>query len=432
MRTINRELCVEIKEISALNPYSNNPRTHSKKQIKQIAESMRVFGWTNPILIDREGGIIAGHGRLEAANRLGLDRVPTICLEDMTDEQKRAYVLADNKLAENAGWDKGLLAIELQGLSEINLDFDITVTGFEMGEIDIILGELDETDSGEAETVPEIDPTLPTISQSGDLWVLGRHRLYCGDATDAESYARLMDGEGAQMVFMDPPYNVPIDGHVCGLGNVKHDEFAMAVGEMSEAEFTDFLKSVLCHLSDNSVDGSIHYICMDWRHVFELLSAGRDAYTELKNICVWNKANGGMGSLYRSKHEFVCAFKNGTAPHINNVQLGKYGRYRTNVWDYAGVNGFGADREDLALHPTVKPVALVEDAIKDCSNRGDIILDVFSGSGSTIIAAEKSGRRGFGMELDPKYVDVTLRRFRDLTGVEPIEERSGLPFNVLE
>lgn len=427
-----RDLQVETISVSALKPYPRNARTHSKKQIRQIADSMREFGWTNPILIDDQCGVIAGHGRLDAAKLLGLSEVPVIRLTDMTEAQKRAYVIADNKLAENAGWDRAVLAIEIQGLIQIDPLFDIEMTGFVMGEIDVLIGEQAvAADRAAADRQPEIDLNRPLIARLGDLWTLGRHRLLCGDATKPESFSRLLGGEKARMIFTDPPYNVRIDGHVCGLGSVKHDEFAMASGEMSEAEFTAFLKTVLGNLAADSADGAIHFVCMDWRHMHELLSAGRQVYADLKNICVWNKTNGGMGSLYRSKHEMVAVFKNGHAPHINNVELGKHGRYRTNVWDYEGVNTFGKERDALAIHPTVKPVQLIEDAILDCSDRGDIVLDAFCGSGSTLIAAERSGRRGFGLELEPKYVDATLRRFRELTGEEPIRG-DGMPLNLLE
>jgi DNA modification methylase len=429
-----RDLRVETVSVSTLKAYACNPRTHTKKQIRQIADSIRTFGWTNPILVDAEGGVIAGHGRLEAAKLLGIEHVPTIRLEDMSEAQKRAYVIADNRLAEIAGWDDDLLAVEFQALSEIDLDFDIEITGFETADIDSLIAGLNGANEGDdVDRLPDIDETAPPITRLGDLWLLGRHRLLCADATKAESYARLLAEEQAQMVFTDPPYNVPIDGHVCGLGSVKHAEFAMASGEMSETEFTGFLETVLGQLAAHSVNGAIHFVCMDWRHLYELLTAGRAVYSEIKNLCVWNKTNGGMGSLYRSKHELVAVFKAGKGPHINNVELGVHGRYRTNVWDYAGINTFGKDRDaELAMHPTVKPVALVEDAILDCSRRGGIVLDAFSGSGTTIIAAERSARRGFGLELDPKYVDATLKRFRALTGEEPVHADSGLTLGELE
>jgi len=350
-------LNIETRAVANLKPYANNPRTHSKKQIRQIAESIKTFGWTNPILIDDYGGVIAGHGRLEAAKLLGTSEAPVIRLSSMTPSQKRAYIIADNRLAENAGWDEDTLAIELQGLLDMDLDFTIETIGFETAEIDLILADAaNENASGDEEEVPQ-PSREPPVSRVGDLWLLGRHRLFCGDALEAASYEAVLGGAKAQAVFTDPPYNVRIDGHVCGKGAIKHDEFAMASGEMSDSEFADFLQRVCERLVEFSADGSMHFICMDWRHLYELLSAGRQNYTELKNICVWNKTNGGMGSLYRSKHELVCVFKNGTAPHLNNVELGRFGRNRTNVWDYAGVNSFGKERlNDLEAHPTVKPV----------------------------------------------------------------------------
>lgn len=428
-----RDLRIETVPVSSLKPYANNPRTHSKQQIGQLADSIREFGWTNPVLIDDENGVIAGHGRLEAARLLGLEAVPVIRLSRMTRAQKQAYLIADNRLAEKAGWDRGLLIVELQNLIEIDAEFDVTLTGFETGEIDVMIGEQAEAaDAKAADRLPEIDESAPVISRPGDLWALGPHRLLCGDATDPSSFAKLLDGERAQMVFTDPPYNVPVDGHVCGLGSVKHAEFAMASGEMSEAEFTAFLVKVLRNLARISADGAIQFVCMDWRHIFELLTAAREVPLELKNICVWNKTNGGMGSFYRSKHELVAVFRVGNGSHINNVELGKHGRYRTNVWDYAGVNTFGSERERLAIHPTVKPVKMIEDAILDCSHRGGIVLDAFSGSGSTIMAAERAGRRGYGLELAPRYVDATLRRWRDETGDAPVRVADNMPLFLLE
>ena len=425
------DLKVEYRDPKVLKPYDRNARTHSKKQIRQIADSIERFGWTNPVLIDGQDQIVAGHGRVAAAKRLGIEAVPTIRLETMSEVEIRAYVIADNRLAELADWDDEILAIELQALVE--LDFDVEVTGFETAEIDLLIDGLDVAGAiDDGDRIPEVDPSASRVTQAGDLWRLGRHRLLCGDATKRKSFERLMAGERAQMVFTDPPYNVPIDGHVCGLGRIRHAEFAMACGEMSEAEFTGFLETVLGHLAAHSADGALHFVCMDWRHVYELLSASRETYGEMKNLCVWAKTNAGMGSLYRSQHELVFVFKNGSAPHVNNVELGRHGRYRTNVWQYAGVNALGADRDDeLAMHPTVKPVALVADAIRDCSRRGDIVLDAFGGSGTTLIAAERAGRRGYAIEIDPLYVDVTLERFRATFGEEPVHEASGLTFSEL-
>jgi len=423
------ELRVTYQPISVLKPRTRNPRTHTKKQTRQIADSITRFGFTNPILVDNDNTIIAGHGRVEAAKNLQIDTVPVIYLADLSEAEIRAYVIADNKLAENAGWDRDLLAIELQGLFELNLDFDLTITGFEAPEIDILLNSQKSEKADLVDQIPKSNDR-PPVSRFGDLWLLGRHRLLCGDATKTDSFDMLLGEEKAQMVFTDPPYNVPIDGHVCGLGKVKHAEFAMASGEMSEAEFISFLQTVFTNLATFSSDGSIHYVCMDWRHTFELMSAARTTFSDFKNICVWNKTNGGMGSLYRSKHELVFVFKNGTSPHINNVELGKHGRYRTNVWDYAGVNTLGSERsEALAMHPTVKPVSLVADAMLDCSTRGGIVLDCFGGSGTTLIAAERVGRSAYLMEFDPKYVDTIIERYQQLTGDEALHAESKVSFN---
>ena len=399
---------------TALKPSTRNARTHSKKQIRQIADSIRAFGFTNPILIDGEQTVLAGHGRLAAARLLALEQVPCVRLERMTPAQKRAYVLADNKLALNAGWDEEILASELQGLLEIDVDFDIGVTGFSIPEIDSLIEGLNPEEPGDPaeDRLPEIDHGHP-ISRPDDLWHLGEHRLICGDALKAVTYEALLGDERAEMVFGDPPYNVPIDGHVCGSGSIKHREFTMASGEMSSAEFTEFLKIAFVHLADFSINGSIHFVCMDWRHMGEMLAVGQEVFSELKNLIVWAKDNGGMGSFYRSRHELIFAFKNGTAPHINSFELGQHGRYRTNVWEYRGVNSRGRDRlAELEMHPTVKPVAMIADAIKDVSRRGGIVLDPFGGSGSTLIAAEKTGRRARLAELDPVYVDCIIRRWQ--------------------
>lgn len=411
-------------ETSSLINDPSNARTHSAKQIAQIARSIESFGFNNPVLTDRAGKIIAGHGRVQAALKIGMERVPTIRLEDLNETQLRAYAIADNRLAELAGWDKEILAIELGELIELDLGCEITVVGFEMGEIDNLLDQA----SRPAEPEPEIPvaSNVPRISRRGDLWQAGRHLIFCGDALDPLSYRVLLSNEKAHLVFTDPPYNLPIDGHVSGLGRVKHREFVQASGEMSDNDFHNFLRVACENMRAASVDGAINFVCMDWRHIEALISVGRSVYSELKNVCVWVKPNGGMGSLYRSQHEFVAVFKAGRAPHRNNVQLGASGRYRTNVWAYGGMNSFQAGRADkLAMHPTVKPVGMISDAIFDCSVRGDIVLDPFAGSGSTLLAAERTGRTCRAMELDPGYVDVILSRFAMATGDSPINLTTG-------
>lgn len=409
---------IEFRAVQDLTPYPRNARTHSKRQVRQIAASIEEFGFTNPVLINAEGQIIAGHGRVEAAKLIDMSKVPAIRIEHLSEDQIRAYVIADNKLAENAGWDQEMLAIELETLISLETSFDVELTGFETCEIDLLIDEHRTlVEASKADEIPEPSENQEPVSKLGDLWLLGPHRLLCHDATDPMAYELLMQGDKARAVFIDPPYNVPIDGHVSGLGVIKHREFAMASGEMSSAAFAAFLSTVFENLAGVSVDGSIHYVCMDWRHMTEVLSAGDRAYTELKNLCVWAKTNAGMGSFYRSQHELVFVFKNGKAPHLNTFELGQFGRHRSNVWSYAGANTLKADRmSELQMHPTVKPVALVADAIRDVTKRGDIVLDSFAGSGSTLIAAEETGRRAYCIELDCLYVDTTIRRWQNLTG----------------
>jgi DNA modification methylase len=418
--------------VAALKPYARNARTHSRKQITKIAASIERFGFVNPVLIDEDHQIIAGHGRVAAAKRLGLTEVPVLRIEHLSEEEKRAYILADNRLAEDAGWDQELLAIELQGL--IDCDFAIEVTGFEACEVDIVLDDAAAANAPDHSLDDEIPPLAQrSITKLGDLWQLGGHRLLCGDALSAASYDLLLNGDQASLIFTDPPYNVPIDGHVSGLGKRQHREFGMGSGEMTPEQFQTFLQTVFGHLVAHSVSGSIHFVCMDWRHLGETLAAGESVYSELKNLCVWVKSNGGMGTFYRSRHELVFAFKNGSAEHINNFELGQHGRYRTNVWEYAGVNSFGRERDDaLAMHPTVKPMALVADALRDCSKRGQIVLDPFAGSGTTLVAAEKTGRRARVLELDPLYCDTIIRRWQTVTGKRAIHRASRQTFEERE
>jgi DNA modification methylase len=404
---------VETVSLDQLRPWPRNARTHSRKQIRQIAESIRRFGFTNPVLIDDENRILAGHGRVEAAREIGMTTAPCLRVDHMSAAEKRAYVLADNKLALNAGWDEELLALELKELMSADVEFSIDVTGFSIAEVDqLIDGLAPEEPNDPADDELSDLGEVPSRCQLGDVWRMGPHRLVCGDALDPDVVSILMEGDKAEMVFTDPPYNVEIAGNVSGLGKIQHREFAMASGEMTHGEFVAFLSAAFANLVAHSVDGSIHFVCMDWRHMGEMLEAGAANYAELKNLIVWAKDNGGMGAFYRSRHELIFAFKNGTAAHINSFELGQHGRYRTNVWQYRGVNTLKAGRlDELALHPTVKPVAMIADAIKDVSRRNGIVLDLFGGSGSTLIAAHKTGRRARLCELDPIYCDRILRRW---------------------
>ena len=386
-----------------IKPHPHNARTHSRKQIRQIADSIEAVGFASPVLIDEHGTLLAGHGRLEAAKLLAFKTVPAIVVDGLTEPRKRALLLADNRIAQNAGWNRERLAEEFISLPGLLLEdgLDITVTGFEPAEIDAVLTDFEDDGS---DPLDDLDPALlsePAVTRTGDLWQLGPHRLLCGDARDPTDLSALMGGDRAHMAFLDPPYNVRVRD-VGGRGQVKHREFAMASGEMSKAAFTDFLTDTLARASSVSVDGAVHFVCIDWRHIGELVTAGATVYGAMLNLIAWVKSNAGQGSFYRSQHELIGVFRVGHTPHLNAIELGRHGRSRSNVWKYAGANTFRAGRmDDLRAHPTVKPVALVADAIKDCTQRHAIVLDTFSGSGTTLLAAERVGRHARALELDP-------------------------------
>ena len=407
-----------------LKPWPGNPRTHSAKQLVHLKASIRKFGFTAPVLIDEDDQILGGHGRVQAATELGLPSIPTRLISGLTNAQKRAYVIADNKLAQLSGWDNALLRSEMEIL--IREDFDIETTGFSTAEIDLMLDGAEEPEGTDPDDLQEDDLTEEIVSSVGDLWNLGHHRLLCGDALTVEAYKAVMQSDKAEIVISDPPYNVPIAGHVGGKGKVKHKEFAMAAGEMSPKGFTAFLSACFAHTDAFSPSGAIHFYFMDWRHMREIQDAALPLFGQPRQVCVWVKDNGGMGTFYRSQHELVFVFKKGDAPHINNFELGQHGRYRTNVWSYAGVNTFtGKGHELLALHPTVKPVGLIADALRDCSNRKGIVLDPFAGSGTILVAAERTGRCARAIELDPQYVDVAIRRWQRVTGKHAVLAATG-------
>jgi DNA modification methylase len=416
--------------IGQIKPHPRNARTHSKKQIRQIADSIRAVGFAAPVLIDEDGVLLAGHGRLEAARLLGLKTIPAIVIDGLTEARKRALLLADNRIAQSAGWDRERLASELLTLPELLIEngLDITVTGFEPAEIDALVADFEDNASDPAD---ELDPSQlagPEVTRPGDLWQLGKHRLLCGDAREASHLNRLMGSERAHMAFLDPPYNVRVRD-IGGRGEVKHQEFAMASGEMSQSAFTSFLSDTLALAGSVSIDGALHFVCMDWRHIGELVDAGRVVYGAMLNLIAWVKSNAGQGSFYRSQHELIGVFRVGSAPHLNTIELGRHGRSRSNVWKYAGANTFRAGRmDDLRAHPTVKPVALVADAIKDCTHRNHIVLDTFCGAGTTLLAAERIGRQARALEIDPRYVDVAIRRWQAFTGRDAVHIDSGLAF----
>ncbi|MGI8705821.1 MAG: site-specific DNA-methyltransferase [Sphingomicrobium sp.] len=418
---------IEMRSSSDLKPDPRNSKLHPPKQLKQVMTSIEEFGWTNPILTDEAGSVLAGHLRLQAAKKLGIKQVPTIKLSHMTAAQKRAYIIADNRIAENGSWDPKLLALEHEAIQLLDPEFDLSLTGFDHDEIEVMFDNLLEPSE---DAVPAADPSKPAVSRLGDLWRLGDHLVLCGDALLPEPFERLLGSERAQMVIADGPYNLRINGHVSGKG--RHREFLMGSGEMTRAEFTAFLRTAFSNLIRFSCDGSIHFLFMDWRHLREMLDA-TDQYAELKNLVCWKKGSAGLGTFYRSQHELIFVTKNGKGHHDNNFGLGEKGRHRSNVWDYPGLSGWTAEREsELAMHPTVKPVAMIADAIRDCSRKGSIILDCFGGSGTTLIAAEQTGRKARLIELDPLYVDVIIRRFEAATGGKAVLEQDGRRFDQLQ
>ena len=430
---MNNILNVEYVDIQNIKIYASNAKMHDDKQIQQIAKSIEQFGFNNPLLVDENYELIAGHGRLEAAKLLKMSSVPIIRLTHLSSAEKKAYRIADNKLTENGRWNEDLLKLEFSEIEKLcfdtNEDFSLDITGFSMPEIDLIIQGAPKPSKIDAElnSLPYV-PEDELISEPGDVWLLGSHRIICGDSLKAETFDTLMQGKKASMIFTDPPYDLPVK-NICGQGKIKHKEFAFASGEMNEQEFVDFLKNSMKNLAENSVSGSVHYICMDWRHILEIVTASKSVYEKMLNLVVWCKQNGGMGSFYRSQHELIFVFQKGKASHINNVELGKHGRYRTNVWNYAGVNSFGHNQACLKLHPTVKPVEMIEDAILDASKRGDLILDAFLGSGSTLMAAEKTHRICYGVEYEPLYIDTIIRRYFSLTGIWAVHGSTGLTYD---
>ena len=419
---VSRDLSPRLVVTASCKPLGRETRKHPPQQVCKLAASLERFGFVLPILVDAETRVVAGWGLVLAARRLELEEVPAVCLSDLSEADVRALRLALNRLAEDSAWDHAELSVEFSEILECDAQIDLTASAFEVGEIDALL---DDQGFDEEDELPPMNGA-EAVTRNGDLWVLGDHHLLCGDALNADSYDRVLGNEKAQLVFTDSPYNVPIANHASGLGAIKHADFAMASGEMSSAEFQAFLRTALGHAASHSVDGAIHYVCMDWRHLRELQAAGDEVFSALLNLCVWNKSNAGMGSLYRSKHELILVFKVSKAPHINNVGLGRYGRHRTNVWDYLSQNTLSGSRKGkLALHPTVKPVALIADAIRDCSNRGGLILDPFGGAGTTVIAAERTGRRARVIELNPVFVDVSIERWQRLTGDAALHAETG-------
>jgi DNA modification methylase len=425
------EIQIEHRAVADLVLDARNPRQHSQRQVTQLADSIREFGFVMPVVADEKGQVVIGHGRVLAAKKLRMPRIPVIEIRHLSPAQLKALRLADNRLAQHAHWDERLLGESLLELKQLDPDFDLSVTGYSLPEIDLAIQQLsevaveDDDGAGSKTGVP--------VCRIGDVWELRGHLLHCGDATSDAAFATLMNDEHADVVFVDPPYNVRINGHVSGKGKVHHREFAQGSGELSREEFVRFLAGSCALLKNYSKDGAIHFVCMDWKHLDELLVAGREVYSELKNLAVWVKSMAGMGSLYRSQHELIAVFKSGTGRHTNNIELGKNGRNRTNVWKYDSASAQARKGNNvIELHPTVKPVQLVMDALLDCSNRGGIVLDCFLGSGTTLLAAERTGRICRGIELDPLYVDTAIRRWQNLTGRDAVRKSDGKLFCDIE
>jgi DNA modification methylase len=426
----HRDLNLTIRQVPVgdIKPYVRNPRSHSRTQIETLKDSLRRFGMVWPILLDADGTVVAGHARLEAAMALGYTHVPVLDLQHLTPLEVKAFRLVDNKSAESATWNEEALALEFKDLInadlKLEIDFDLSITGFSSAEIDRVVERFDGAKDDERdESAPDVSAELP-VSRIGDVWDLGEHRLLCGNSLDEASYHTLLQGKLAAVGIHDFPYNVPIKGHVTGSGH--HREFVMASGEMSKPQFTTFLTGGLERTRAACIPGALQYAFMDWRHMDELQSAAAEAGLTLKNVCVWDKGAAGMGSFYRSQHELVFVFKDPNGPHQNNIQLGMHGRNRSNVWSYPG--GAAAMRKELELHSTPKPVALVADIIRDCTSRNDLVLDAFSGSGTTIIAAAKTGRRARVIDLDPHYVDVAVARWEKWSGRKARHAATGRSF----
>lgn len=421
----NRRFLVELWPLSRLKPHPKKLRKHSEHQLTILAAGIRKFGCLSAIVVDENDVILKGHAVCEAARRTGLEEINVIRALHLTEPEKRAYRIADNKTALLSEWDDAILKTELTDLSGFDLDFDAALTGFSTTEIDLIIdGAPGEDAADEADEVPEMRQTA--VSRRGDLWILDAHRLLCGDARDPEGYKQLLRTDLARMVICDVPFNVPIQGHVSGLGRQKHREFAMASGEMTTEEFTAFLAQSFKCVADSSLGGSLHYHFIDHKHLDEMTAAGAQIYSKRLNVLVWVKSNGGMGAFYRSRHELIFLFKHGTQPHVNNIALGKEGRYRTNVLEYAGANAFGREREeDLARHPTSKPWRLIADLICDASNAGEWVLDCFAGGGTVLVACEKTRRRAAAIEIDGIYCDLSIERWEKLTGKHALLESTG-------
>ena len=404
-------------KVADLVEYARNPRNNDAV-VDRMVSCIKEFGFRIPIVAKSDGTVVDGHLRLKAAKKLGLEEVPIVIADNLSEAQIKAFRLVANQSANWAEWNEELLKLEFEDLK--NMKFDLELTGFDLNEISEYLKE-DEESENNAEDFEE--EQLPITSKVGDLWILGKHRLLCGDSTNSTDVQKLMNGKLADMIFTDPPYNVKVS-NISGINKGhKHSEFLMASGEMSVKEFIDFLSKIFKNLVSFSKNGSLHYVCMDWKHIYEILTAGLANYSAFQQLCIWNKGIGGMGAFYRSQHELIFVFKNGEEQKLFHGN-------RTDVWDYPGMNNSATEDRDelLASHPTVKSLPLVKDAILDASDENDLVLDLFGGSGTTLMACEETNRKCNIMELEPKYVDTIIRRWQKQTGNSAILESTGKAF----
>lgn len=426
------ELRLQIEYLSPASLIANelNPKLHPDRQINALVRAINTVGFIAPVIIDRNNGIVAGHARVLAALKASIKMIPAVRVEHLSDHQLRALMLADNRISELGTMDQHLLAENLKLLTVEGIDLNVEdATAYTFGEIDMALGAAGAVADEDPDDAPVPIEPGPAVNRPGDLWDLARrHRLICGSSLEPIIWAQLLDGDKATMSCSDFPYNLKICGNVSNRAGVR--EFAMASGEMDREQFTAFETNVFANIAAHSEPASIHFAFSDWRHLAEMQTAGEAVFSELKNVCVWDKGRGSMGSLYRSQHELIFVWKLGRGPSRNNVQLGRFGRNRSNVWTYPGVNTFRhSDEGDLlALHATPKPVRMIADAILDVSGRGDIVIDAFLGSGTSIIAAERVGRRCFGIEIDPHFADIIVRRFERHSGEAAIHVPSGKTF----
>jgi ParB-like chromosome segregation protein Spo0J len=424
---VSRDLHPRLIDVDRLRPLGRDTRKHPPAHVAKLKASIEQFGFVLPIVIDEEVRVVAGWGLVLAARKLGLPQVPTVTLSGLREAELRTLRLALNRLGEDSSWDVGELALEFSDILELEGDIDLQISGFEIAEIDALL---EGTDAEEESEIPVLDENAEVVTRPADIWVLGPHRIICADARDPSSYERLLGEEKAQMVFVDPPHHA-IDGTGSCRALPRNSELTIASGEVSPPEFENLLHVSLGHAARHSVDGAIHFVCTEWRHLHELLTTTQEIYAEMKDLCVWNKPKAGTGSLYRSSHELVFVLKVGTGSHINHIGLGKHGRNRSNVWNYAGQDALRGTGSKCSPYPTVKPVALVADAIRDCSDRQGIILDPFGGAGTSLIAAKRTDRRARLIEINPRLVDVTVRRWQRLTGGTAVHAATGMPFCAL-